>query len=42
MKILQETFEACLMEIVAEEDSVGSLDDLKATIAETIPDIAES
>ena len=30
------------MEIVAEEDSVGSLDDLKATIAQTIPDIAES
>ncbi len=42
MKILQETLESTLMEIVAEEDPVGSLDDLKATIAETIPDIAES
>ena len=42
MKILQETLEATLMEIVAEEDSVGSLDELKATIAETIADIAES
>ena len=42
MKILQETLEATLMEIVAEEDSVGSLDELNATIAETIPDIAES
>ena len=42
MKILQETLEASLMEILAEEDSVGSLDNLKATIAETIPDIAKS
>ena len=42
MKILQETLEATLMEIVAKEDSVGSLDDLKATIVETIPDIAKS
>ena len=42
MKILQETLEASLMGIQAEEDSVGSLDNLKATIAETIPDIAKS
>ena len=42
MKILQETLEASLMEILAEEDSVGSLDNLKATIAEMIPDIAKS
>ena len=42
MKILQETLEASLMEILADENSVGSLDELKATIAETIPDLAES
>ena len=42
MKILQETLESTLMEILAEEDSVGNLDGLKARIAETIPDIAES
>ena len=42
MKILQETLEGTLMEILAEEDSVGSLDDLKARIVETIPDITES
>ena len=42
MKILQEMLESTLMEILAEEDLVGRLDELKATIAESIPDIAES
>ena len=41
MKILQETLESTLMEILAEEDLVGRLDELKATIGESIPDIAD-
>lgn len=40
MKILQETLEGTLMEILAEEDSVGSLNDLKARVVETIKDDA--
>ena len=42
MKILQETLEASLMELLADEHSVDSLEDLKATIVDTIPDLAES
>ena len=42
MKILQETLEASLMEIVSGEGFAGSLDDWQAAIAETIPDVAQS
>ena len=42
MKKLQETLEATLMDMVAGGDLVGSPDELKARIVETIPDIAES